>query len=144
MSVVSGTARATIVARAGNRCEYCHLPTRGQVATFPVDHILPRHLSGETVLDNLALACPHCNAYKWIHTKGPDAFTGETAPLFNPRTHVWSDHFAWSKQQSGFIDGKTPSGRATVDRLQMNSQEIIAIRQLLSALALFEELPDSA
>jgi hypothetical protein len=40
MSVVSDAVREVIVVRAGHRCEYCHLPTRGQVATFPIDGIL--------------------------------------------------------------------------------------------------------
>ena len=37
MSVVSESMRADVAARAGHRCEYCRLPTKGQVATFPVD-----------------------------------------------------------------------------------------------------------
>jgi 5-methylcytosine-specific restriction endonuclease McrA len=64
MSAISETMRATVVARAMDRCEYCHLPTRGQVATFPIDHVTPRSSSGDTILDNLALACPHCNGSK--------------------------------------------------------------------------------
>ncbi len=62
MTVFSDAMRDAVVARAGGCCEYCHLPTRGQVATFPIDHVLPRSSGGETILDNLALACPHCNA----------------------------------------------------------------------------------
>jgi hypothetical protein len=58
MSVVSESVRATLVARAEERCEYCHLPMRGQVAAFPVDHVTPRNSAGTTTLDNLALACP--------------------------------------------------------------------------------------
>jgi hypothetical protein len=50
--------RAAVVARAGQRCEYCHLPTRGQVATFPVDHLIARNEGGLTALDNLALEVP--------------------------------------------------------------------------------------
>ena len=38
MSVVDATTRAAIEERAGFRCEYCRLPVRGQIATFPIDH----------------------------------------------------------------------------------------------------------
>lgn len=35
VSAFSEATRARVVARAGGRCEYCRLPTRGQVATLP-------------------------------------------------------------------------------------------------------------
>jgi 5-methylcytosine-specific restriction endonuclease McrA len=93
MTAFSDELRAAVVARAGARCEYCHLPTRGQVATFPIDHILPRSSGGETILENLALACPHCNAHKWAHASASDPLSGAMQPLFNPRSEVWADHF---------------------------------------------------
>jgi 5-methylcytosine-specific restriction endonuclease McrA len=65
MSVVSEATRDHGGARAGHRCEYCHLPTRGQAGTFPIDHVTPRSLAGPTTLDNLALACPGRNGHKW-------------------------------------------------------------------------------
>jgi 5-methylcytosine-specific restriction endonuclease McrA len=61
MTLFSDEMRDAVVARADGRCEYCHLLTRGQVATFPIDQVLPRSSGGETILDNLALACPHWN-----------------------------------------------------------------------------------
>lgn len=39
MTAFSDEVRDAVVSRAGGRCEYCHLPTRGQVATFPIDHV---------------------------------------------------------------------------------------------------------
>jgi hypothetical protein len=62
VSVVNDAERAAIEERAGHRCEYCHLPTRGQVATFPIDHPVPRSSGGRTEPDNLALAWPHCTS----------------------------------------------------------------------------------
>jgi HNH endonuclease len=140
MTAFSNEVRSVVVVRAGERCEYCHLPTRGQVATFPIDHVLPRSSGGETVLTNLALACPHCNAYKWAHTSGTDPVSGSTLPLFNPRTEVWSDHFQWSMQEPGVLEGKTPLGRATIAQLQINDPDLLAIRQLLATLGLFTEI----
>ena len=101
MSAFSDVRRAEVAARAAHRCEYCHLPTRGQVATFPVDHIVPRRSGGTTDLDNIALACPHCNAHNWTEAEGTDPDTGEVATFFNPRRDVWSEHFAWSADHPG-------------------------------------------
>lgn len=140
MTAFSDEVRAAVVARAGERCEYCHLPKRGQVATFPIDHILPRSDGGETILDNLALACPCCNAHKWAHASAMDPVSGASLPLFNPRTQVWSDHFQWSNEERGVLEGKTPCGRATIAQLQMNDSEMVAIRQLLATLGLLPEI----
>jgi 5-methylcytosine-specific restriction endonuclease McrA len=64
MSLIPSVLRAEVVRRAGGRCEYCHLPTTGQVATFPIDQVSPRDQGGPTALENLALANPHCNGHK--------------------------------------------------------------------------------
>lgn len=125
--------------RASFRCEYCHLPVQGQVAAFPIDHIEPRSRGGQTVLANLALACPHCNAHQWAHTADFDPETGREEPLFNPRTDEWNEHFVWSSEDSCILVGKTPRGRATIARLQMNHANVIAVRRLLVELGLFPE-----
>ena len=58
MSDIPAWLTEAVVARAGSRCEYCGLSQLGQEATFHVDHVLPRVAGCQTVLDNLALACP--------------------------------------------------------------------------------------
>jgi hypothetical protein len=140
MTLFSDEMRDVVVSRAGDRCEYCHLPTRGQVATFPIDHVLPRSSGGETLLDNLALACPHCNAYKWAHTTGIDPLSGTTVPLFHPRRQLWPDHFQWSLQEQGVLEGKTPCGRATITQLHINDPDMVVIRLLLATLGVFTEV----
>jgi hypothetical protein len=137
VSVVNDAQRAVIEERAGHRCEYCRLPTRGQVATFPIDHPIPQNSGGPTELANLALACPSCNAHKWAHTDGADPLTGEQVPLFNPRKERWGDHFRWSQADPTVLEGKTPCGRGTINRLQMNHPTLRDIRRLLAALGLF-------
>jgi hypothetical protein len=140
MSVVSEAVRATVVERAGHRCEYCHFPTRGQVGTFPVDHVTPRSTGGATTLDNLALACPRCNGHKWKHCEGLDRSSGESCRLFNPRRDSWAEHFCWSQAQRGVLEGLTAVGRATIEQLQMNDAEVVALRCLLGAVGLFPEV----
>jgi hypothetical protein len=139
-TLFSDEVRNAVVSRAGDRCEYCHLPTRGQVAAFPIDHVQPRSSGGQTSLDNLSLACPHCNAHKWAHTTGIDPLSGASVPLFNPRRQLWPDHFQWSAQEVGVLEGKTPSGRATIAQLHINDRDMVAIRQLLATLGLFTEV----
>jgi hypothetical protein len=139
VSAFSDSRRAEVAARAGQRCEYCHLPTRGQVATFPIDHIVARNRGGTTALDNLALTCPHCNAHKWTAAEGTDPETGETVRLFYPRTDVWNDHFEWSAARPGELVGRTPTGRVTILGLRINDVDMIELRRLLAELGLFPE-----
>ena len=139
MSAFSDVRRAEVSARAGHRCEYCHLPTRGQVATFPIDHIVPRRNGGTTDLSNIALTCPHCNAHKWTAAEGTDPDTDEPAALFNPRRDSWADHFEWAADPPGKLIGLTPVGRATVASLGINDADMIALRVLLAELGLFAE-----
>ena len=40
--------------------------------------------------------------------------------LFNPRTQIWADHFGWAEDGICII-GKTPTGRATVKALSLDS-----------------------
>ena len=61
---VSGWLRREVIRRAGNRCEYCRLSQAGQEAAFHIDHIHPVAEGGETVLENLALACVSCSLRK--------------------------------------------------------------------------------
>ena len=94
-----------VAKRAGFRCEYCLLPVQGQVAPFELDHIVPRKHGGATVLDNLAYACPHCNAHKWAHTHGLDPESSQSVAIFNPRTQSWAEHFEWVDALAGAPQG---------------------------------------
>ncbi|GAP99392.1 HNH endonuclease [Leptolyngbya sp. NIES-2104] len=84
-----------------------------------MDHIQPRSLSGSDDLDNLAFACRRCNERRYNFTTGIDPEIKQEVALFNPRQQKWADHFAWSSDGLR-IQGVTPTGRATCDRLDMN------------------------
>ena len=67
------------------------------------------------------MACQRCNGYRYNFTEGMDPDSQVSVQLFNPRLDHWNDHFVW--QKGGLlIPGKTPTGRATCDRLDFNDQ----------------------
>lgn len=116
--------------RAGNRCEYCHLPQEAYDVTFHIEHVVASQHEQNDDPSNLALACDRCNLHKGTNLASIDPETGEIVPLFNPRTDVWVEHFALVGAE---IIGQTPTGRATVRLLQMNSERRIILRTRLLA-----------
>lgn len=109
-----------VALRAEHRCEYCHAPEA--VFNFPleVEHITPIARDGEDAPSNWALACRSCNLYKAAHLSGTDPESAAVARLYHPRKDRWEDHFQ-AAPESGEILGRTPIGRATVARLEINS-----------------------
>ena len=113
--------------RAGDLCEYCHLPQARQVATFHIDHVTPRVEGGPTASENLALACGSCSLRKGPRSRAVDPETGENVPLFHPRRDVWAEHF--QQTEDGWAVGQTPTGRATIKLLKMNLPVFVALRR---------------
>ncbi|MBI4604143.1 MAG: HNH endonuclease [Planctomycetes bacterium] len=101
-----------------------------------IDHVIPRAEGGPTSLSNSALACLWCNAHKWKSTKALDPRTGRWVRLFHPRRDRWEDHFKWAPEDLARIEGRTATGRATVDLLEMNSGRALAIRRWLMRIGL--------
>ena len=100
---------------ARDRCGYCLSPQHLILGRLQIEHLAPRARGGATEEANLWLSCPLCNNYKGDRTTAVDPETGETCPLFNPRTDVWADHFRWSPEDWGRIDGTTVSSRMTAE-----------------------------
>lgn len=113
--------------RANFLCEYCHADEKWQYVQFTLDHIIPLKQGGDNSLNNLALACFHCNRYKAASQVAVDPLTQRTVPLFNPRRQSWSQHFIWSTDSLTVI-GTSEIGRATLDNLQLNRERIVVIR----------------
>jgi hypothetical protein len=103
---------------AQNRCGYYLSPQRLVMARLEIEHIIPVAKGGGGSESNLWLCCPLCNRYKFDRTSARDPDSGNDAPLFNPRTQRWSEHFRWSDDGIRVI-GLTPSGRATVAALHL-------------------------
>lgn len=120
--------RAQVRERAENRCEYCQLhQDDSPLATLHIEHVIPRVHGGNDNLENLALACIDCNLHKGPNLTGFDPSTGDLTELFHPRRQHWTDHFEWIGPH---IVGRTALGRTTVQVLQMNSEDQVALRSL--------------
>ena len=118
---ISATVHRIVRERARGRCEYCHSPEWICAARFTLDHILPRSLGGSDEQRNLALACRRCNERRYNFTVGRDPMTHQDVPLFHPVQNVWAEHFTWTADGQRIV-GVTPTGRATVDRLDLNDE----------------------
>lgn len=121
-------ARKRVVARAGDRCEFCrsaqiHVP----YLRFWLEHVIPRQHGGSDGLENLALSCPWCNRRKGTNLSAIDPETRQVVLLFNPRTQSWGDHFRFDGL---VIVGLTATGRATAELLALNDERRLHIRAL--------------
>ncbi len=81
-------------------------------------------------MDNLALACMHCNRYKGPNVAGIDSETRALTPLFHPRTDDWNSQF---RPDGAEIIALSPTGRVTVGVLFMNDPEVVWLRSTLLA-----------
>jgi hypothetical protein len=98
-----------------------------------IDHVQPVSRGGQTLADNLALACQTCNNYKYTKTEAPDLVTNQTVYLFHPRHMIWQEHFTWSEDLTQMI-GITPIGRATIALLQTNRNGVSNMRRILASV----------
>ncbi|NOT56906.1 MAG: HNH endonuclease [Deltaproteobacteria bacterium] len=129
MAHIPPALRGVIAERAQYRCEYCQSPERITGGPMHVEHVFPETLGGPTTPENLAFACARCNLHKSIRTRFRDPVSGWNVSLFNPRTQGWSRHFVWTS--GGLrIEGRTQSGRATINALHMNHPTIVLARSL--------------
>lgn len=126
---MSSALRQKVRRNAHSQCEYCHsresdLP----FAPFHLDHIVARQHGGDETMENLAWSCHECNLLKGTNLVSRDPETGEVAALFHPRRDRWEEHF---KREGNYVRGMTPTGRATVRLLQLNSTSRVRLRAWL-------------
>jgi 5-methylcytosine-specific restriction endonuclease McrA len=132
-----------VIARANGCCEYCLSQFHYSMDPFSVEHIFPRSLGGHTELDNPAWACQGCNGHKHTRVTGIDPLSGQEVPLYHPRQHRWSEHFAWNNDCTQMV-GLTDTGRATIATLHLNRQGVMNLRRVLYVLGEHPpELPKS-
>jgi hypothetical protein len=128
-SYVSKELRRKVAEAARHRCGYCLTSELVVGSEMDVEHIIPEAAGGPTEEANLWLSCSKCNDHKSIKTQATDPETGETIPLFNPRQQSWKEHFQWS-QAGDLIIGKTSTGRATIEALQLNRSLLVLSRRV--------------
>ena len=95
-----------------------------------MDHIVPLALGGADTLENLALSCFGCNGPKSAFTEGTDPETDASAALYHPRRDDWREHFRWNGDFNELV-GLTPTGRATIVRLDLNRAGVVTLRRLM-------------
>lgn len=134
-SRIAETLRSQILAKFNYQCAYCRAPDALLSTPLTIDHILPTSQGGTDKPDNLCAACWLCNIYKLDQIQAVDPETGDSVPLFHPQQQQWNEHFAWSPDGLRIL-GITPTGRATVEALQLNSERQITLRSLWLQLGL--------
>ena len=130
---IARKVRRQVRDRAGDRCAYCRHPAGFSCAPFVCEHVLPRVRGAGSSAAELARACPACNGHKYAKIHNRDPQTGRTVPLFNPRRQRWSRPFAWSTDFL-LIEGRTATGRATVEALHLNGPALVNLRRALRAV----------
>lgn len=119
------STKRLVYQRAGGCCEYCQTCEANVGQAMHIEHIDP---DGNDSPENLCLSCANCNLSKGKATSAPDPETNKPTALYNPRAHVWSEHFAWV--DNGLrVRGLTAIGRATVTRLKMNQDRVLVARR---------------
>ncbi|MBM4460995.1 MAG: HNH endonuclease [Chloroflexi bacterium] len=131
MTYVPARLRDLVVVRARESCEYCLLHASYAVFAHEVDHVIARQHGGATTADNLAYACAQCNRFKGSNVAAPDPQSGMIAPLFNPRTSSWRDHF---RLDGPLIVPLSMIGRVTERLLQFNQIDRVMLRAELIAV----------
>lgn len=126
---ISDEVRQRVAEAAGHRCGYCQTAQRVIGPFFEIDHITPASRGGESVEENLWLACSVCNSHKADRVEALDRETLAMVRLFNPRTDSWQEHFEWTEGAT-VIRGRSARGRATIVALNMNHPDIVEARRI--------------
>jgi 5-methylcytosine-specific restriction endonuclease McrA len=129
--------RRLVIERARECCEYCLVSQLTDSGAYHIDHLTALKHGGQTVSENLALACVDCNLHKGSDLATIDWASEAVIPLFNPRKHTWREHFRLAGAQ---IVGITAIGQATIRLLRLNDPERVAYRQVLIEAGLYPPL----
>lgn len=127
-SYIALLLRTLVKERAAFRCEYCLVHEDDVLLPHQYDHIIAEQHGGKTEAANLALACIHCNRKKGPNIASLDPETMQLVTLYNPRIHLWNDHF---RLHGAYIQPLTPLGRATAHLLGLNDFDRIQSRENL-------------
>lgn len=124
-----------IKGRAKGRCEYCQWFDDFAPSPYNIEHIIPSSKGGLSSLENLAFSCRGCNGHKSNTVKVRHDLSASWIDLYNPRTQIWSEHFAWDMTKTKII-GLTPTGEVTIQTLKMNRAKLTRLRGVFVALGM--------
>ena len=96
-------SRINVFTRDGFRCQYCGSPKK--MGELNYDHVVPRHLGGKTVWENIVSSCYPCNSRKSNRTPQQagmkllrSAYRPKSLPMIGPRFDpkdippAWADY----------------------------------------------------
>lgn len=126
---LSDELRRRVAERAYHVCEYCLVHEDDLLHACEVDHVISVKHGGQTVFENLANACFHCNRHKGSDVGSIARSSGNFVRFFNPRADRWSDHFSI---HSGRIESSSEIGEATLRILEFNHPDRVLLRKLLA------------
>lgn len=133
---ISENLRRQVEERANDICEYCFVPIEETYFGGEIDHIVGIKHGGETVLENLALACQLCNRSKGSDLGSNTSITNTLTRFYNPRIDVWSEHF--QIDENTLIISLTEIGEVTARIFKFNDFERVLERQGLIELGLWK------
>ena len=95
--------RKEIFRRDNYTCQYCGR----QLSNLTIDHVIPRHLGGETNWDNVVTACPRCNHIKGGMTPEQSGMYPQRQPKHPPETaaYLFGKHLQQNQEWDKFLVG---------------------------------------
>jgi hypothetical protein len=133
---ISDALRNQVEERANGICEYCLIPIEETYFGGELDHIESLKHDGQTVLENLALACQPCNRNKGSDLGSNSPTTNILTRFYNPRIDIWSEHFRVDEDAE--IISLTEIGEVTARIFKFNDFERVLERQGLIELGLWK------
>ncbi len=95
--------RKEIFRRDNFTCQYCGR----QLSNLTIDHVIPRHLGGETIWSNVVTACPRCNHLKGGMTPEQSGMYPQKKPKRPPNTatYLFGKHLRQNREWKDFLVG---------------------------------------
>jgi len=101
-------SRTNVFTRDGYRCQYCG--ERRSAKELNYDHVVPRHLGGRTVWENIVASCYPCNSRKANRTPQQAGmslrrhpFKPRSLPITGPRFDPKDIHPSWLAYCASFL-----------------------------------------
>ncbi|HEY0461112.1 MAG TPA: HNH endonuclease signature motif containing protein [Pyrinomonadaceae bacterium] len=124
---ISENLRSEVELRANGFCEYCRIAIEDTYFGGEIDHIVSLKHRGQTILENLALACQPCNRSKGSDLGSISQTSGLLVRFYHPRTDIWHENFRVNADAE--IEFLTEIGEVTAFIFGFNEPERIEERR---------------